>query len=76
MDLALLSYNGICAITPNQTKSNQTKPNLTFRTSSMRHKVNFKRCITGSNSELSISFNVCHTKVKKPSCPTIYPLLE
>ena len=35
--------------------------------SRMRHKLNFKGCLTSLNSDFSFSLNGCHTKVKNPS---------
>ena len=38
-------------------------------TNRMRHKVNFKRSLTGLNSEFSFSQTSCHTKAKEHSLP-------
>ena len=45
-----------------------------LRTSRMRHKVSFKRSLTGLYLEFSFSYPGCHTKVKKPYLPYYFQI--
>ena len=45
-----------------------------FRSGRIWHKVNFKRSLTGLNSEFSFSLTSCLTKAEEPSLPYYLPI--